>query len=139
MEDLGITVAISADDADFDNKVSAVNKEITALKQSANRLKKELKLDPSNIDTMRKRVGELSKALEKAKVVYKAWNDMRDKQLAEGATVKELAETEKQINKAHDRVLSLEIALEHKHRSDIKCCRLLSEAHGVLSDHTQDI
>ena len=112
MEDLGITVAISADDADFDNKVSAVNKEITALKQSANRLKKELKLDPSNIDTMRKRVGELSKALEKAKVVYKAWNDMRDKQLAEGATVKELAETEKQINKAHDRVLSLEIALE---------------------------
>lgn len=111
MEDLGITVAISADDADFDKKVSAVNKEITALKQSANRLKKELKLDPSNLDTMRKRAEELSKALQKAKVVYKAWNDMRDKQLAEGATVKELAETEKQISKAHDRVLSLEIAL----------------------------
>lgn len=142
MEDLGITVAISADDADFDKKVSAVNKEITALKKSANRLKNDLKLDPSNLELMRKRAGELTKALEKAKVVQKAWNDMQAKQLAEGASDEKLKKTTDQLDKAHARVVSLQTALD-KVNAEIEYAtdktRQFQDAMSKVSDVAGDV
>lgn len=113
MEQKGITVTFKGDTVEFDRSLTGVNKGLKALKSEMQQINKQLKLDPGNVDLLRKKVTNLKdqqklaneqvklcqeelKKLDKSDIGSKKWEKL-NKELVAAET--ELEYLNKQVEK----------------------------------------
>lgn len=69
----GISIAFDVDDVEFDKSIDSINKSLKSLKNQVKSYNKELKLDPSNTDVLKKKLENLSKQEELLKQQLKGY------------------------------------------------------------------
>lgn len=71
----GISIKFAVDDVEFDQSIDSINKSLKTLKNQVKSYNKELKIDPSNADVLKKKLENLSKQEELLKKQLKGYKD----------------------------------------------------------------